>query len=391
MALWERWTWLRILAAIGITAGTQGCAELAALVPAASNLKAVPNVAAPPGDKSAPPSSEDTAGKEAHGTVVPIPLSDPTVGSGLAVVGMYFHAQSADEVQVQPPSLTAAFAMATDNGSKVAGVAHMHYWDADQWRFSGVAGYAHLNLDFFGGGGRASSQNNGAQWTVDGTFVQPQLYHRIAPNWYLGAQMRYASVRQSFGFIPPGAQQPSGPLDVTTTGAGLLLQRDTRDNKFNPYDGSLLDFNTMLIRSGLGGDVNYDAFDVRYRKYMSLRPDLVLATDLHGCARTGDVPLFDDCFLQLRGFSATRYIGRYMGLAQAELRWRVVGRIGLVAFAGTGVVANRFGDLGVGGAPVGFGVGFRYMVLEAERINLRVDVARGGGSRVVYLSVTEAF
>src|SRR5689334_22126425 len=44
-------------------------------------------------------------------------------------------------------------------------------------------------------------------------------------------------------------------------------------------------------RPGLGGDVNYDAFDVRYPKYLSLRPDLVLATDLHGCARSGDVPL----------------------------------------------------------------------------------------------------
>lgn len=117
----------------------------------------------------------------------------------------------------------------------------------------------------------------------------------------------------------------------------------------------------------------------------------MLATGLRGCARTGDVPLFDDCFLQLRGYPATRYIGRYMALAQAELRWRVVGRLGLVAFAGTCVVANRFGDLGVGGAPVRFGVGFRYMVLEAERINLRMDLAQGGGARVVYLSVTEAF
>lgn len=68
-------------------------------------------------------------GGPAHGR--PIPLSDPTIGSGLAVLGMHFHAQSADEAAVQPTSLTAAFAMTTDNGSAVAGVAHMHYWDSD--------------------------------------------------------------------------------------------------------------------------------------------------------------------------------------------------------------------------------------------------------------------
>lgn len=367
----------------------QGCAELTTLASAVSYLEAEPTIAAPGDDSATPPRAP--TGKEAQRTVVPIPLSDPTIGSGLALLGMYFHPQSADQAAAQPPSLTAAFAMATDNGSAVAGVAHMHYWDSDRWRFSGVAGNAHLNLDFFGSGGPAGSQDNSARWTVDGTFIQPQLYRRVAPNWYLGAQLRYASVRQSFGFIPADAQQATGPLDVTTTGAGALLQRDTRDNKFNPYEGSLLDFNTMFIRGGLGGDVSYNAYELRYRKYLSLRPDLVLATDLRGCARTGDVPLFDDCFLQLRGYSATRYIGRYMALAQAELRWRVVGPLGLVAFAGTGVVANRFRDLGVGGAPVGFGIGLRYMVLEAERINLRVDLAQGGGSHVVYLSVTEAF
>lgn len=108
----DRWTWLRVLLAIGIAAGAQGCAELTAIVSATSNLGTTPKIGAR-ADGQAPATSEKTASaKEAQRTVVPIPLSDPTIGSGLTVLGMYFHPQSADEAAVQPPSLTAAFAMA---------------------------------------------------------------------------------------------------------------------------------------------------------------------------------------------------------------------------------------------------------------------------------------
>jgi len=38
-----------------------------------------------------------------------------------------------------------------------------------------------------------------------------------------------------------------------------------------------------------------------------------------------------------------------------------------------------------------YGVGLRYMLLESQRLNLRVDYARSDGSDAVYLSVGEAF
>ncbi|MDM0108410.1 BamA/TamA family outer membrane protein [Variovorax sp. J22R24] len=338
---------------------------------------------------SLPPTSEPQD-KKSQSTVVPIPLADPTLGSGLAVLGMYFHPQTAEEATTQPPSLTAAFGMGTNNGSYVAGVAQTSYWDADRWRFSGLAGFGHLNLDFFGSGAPSASSPVGVRWTVDAAVLQATLYYRIVPNWYLGGQFRYADVRQTFGV---GGADPmtTGPADVRTSGAGALLERDTRDNKFAPHDGSLLEFHSLFNRRGLGGDVADNSINLRYRKYISLRKDLVLATDVHACAKGGDVPLFDYCFLQLRGYPATRYIGRSMLLGQAELRWHAFGRVGIVAFVGTGAVADRFGDITSRNLPVGYGVGVRYMVLEDQRINLRIDVARGSNSQAVYLSVTEAF
>lgn len=342
----------------------------------------------------APPGVADTAeagAKKEQFTVVPIPLSDPTLGSGLVAAGLYFHAQTAEEAKVQPATLTAAFALATDNGSRVAGVAHASYWDADRWRFSGIAGYGHLNLDFFGAGSLTAPQEASARWTVDATIVHPKLYRQFDDHWYAGAQMRYVDARQTFG-TATGIAVPLAE-NITSVGAGLMIERDTRDNQFNAYSGSLFQFDALFNRTGLGSDGDYNAVTVRWRTYFSLSSTLVLAVDTRGCSRTGEVPLFDACFLQLRGFPLTRYIGNAMAIAQAEFRWRVAGPVGLVAFAGMGTVASRPGELRFdpASAAIGYGVGVRYMLLDSQRINLSVDLARGGGSNALYVSVAEAF
>jgi len=375
------------LASIGAgVASLPSYADIQHIIENEAPVEAAIHAPTPGADESA-----QATAREAQFTVVPIPLSDPTLGSGLVVAGMYFHAQTAEEAKVQPPTLTAAFAIATDNGSRIAGVAQASYWDADRWRFSGIAGYGHINLDFFGAGSTDTHENVSARWTVDATIVHPKLFRRFDDHWYAGAQLRYVDARQTFGTASgltiPLAEQ------ITSVGAGLTIERDTRDNQFNAYSGSLFQFDALFNRAGLGGDADYNAITVRWRKYMSLSPTLVLAIDTRGCSRTGDVPLFDACFLQLRGFPVTRYVGNAMTMAQAEFRWRVAAPIGLVAFAGIGTVASRPGDLHIdpASAPVGYGLGIRYMVLPSQRINLSVDLARGGGSNALYVSVTEAF
>ena len=323
--------------------------------------------------------------------VVPIPQSNPTLGTGLAVLGMYYHSQTAEEARVQPASLTQAFGLATSNGTRIAGVGHKQYWSADDWRFSGVAGYGHVNLDFFGIGAAAGDRNFSVRWTVDATIAQAKLYRRLSGPWYAGVQTRYIEGNQSFASEVNGNAAELGGLTVRAVGVGVLVERDTRDSQSNAYAGSFLQFDTMFNRRSLGGDQDYDSLRLRYRAYFPLRDDVVLAFDADSCSKSGDVPLFDRCFLQLRGFSATRYIGRDLLSGQVEGRWNVYRRFGLVAFAGAGAVAESVGSLSRRESATSFGVGVRYMVLESQRINLRLDFARGEGSSAVYLSVTEAF
>ena len=97
------------------------------------------------------------------------------------------------------------------------------------------------------------------------------------------------------------------------------------------------------------------------------------------------------CRIPLRGFSATDYLARNSVSAQFEARWRARKKWGLVAFAGGGYLVSSYVESDNRDVIPSYGIGLRYMVLKAKRINLRLDYARSRDSDAVYFSVGEAF
>jgi outer membrane translocation and assembly module TamA len=81
--------------------------------------------------------------------------------------------------------------------------------------------------------------------------------------------------------------------------------------------------------------------------------------------------------------------------SQAELRWRFYNKWGAVAFAGTGSIwgndsggEEEFERKWLPSA----GLGLRYMVSKAKKINIRLDYALGvDGNQGLYFGVMEAF
>jgi hypothetical protein len=57
-------------------------------------------------------------------------------------------------------------------------------------------------------------------------------------------------------------------LDATSVGVGVLVQRDTRDNRFNAYKGSILQLDGTVYGEAIGGDFDYQSVDLRYRYRM---------------------------------------------------------------------------------------------------------------------------
>lgn len=322
--------------------------------------------------------------------LVPIPTSTPTFGTGLILGGAWFYSQTEEQKESQPASFTGGAAGYTSNESWVAGVMQQNYWKEDTWRFTGVAAYMDLKLDL-NVEDAGEESDSGLDWLVKGPLFQGRISRRIKGDWYMGVTGRYLDITQALELDAEDVDYGISS-NITAVAVGLNLDYDSRDMPSNAYQGRYLELKALTsFLSETEGD-SYQSYHARFRAYHPLKDSLVLAWEVNGCARGGDIPLWDTCRLGLRGFSATSYLGKRSLYAQAEIRWRFYQRWGLVGFAGAGRIYEPILGIGEDDTIPSYGAGIRFMVLESQRINVRVDYARSqGGDSAWYLSVTEAF
>ena len=233
------------------------------------------------------------------------------------------------------------------------------------------------------------------QW---GPYLAPRLLRRVSGKLYLGVQFRLMTVTTRFPDLPdwlPGDVLRDG-VKITSSGLGLVLEHDARDNEFNPFSGSYLELVSNFAREGIGSDRNYEQYDAGFNYYAKLGKDTVLAWRATGCAIGGDSPFYDLCTFGgggdgIRGYVGGQYRDEVSLTTQLEYRWKFFKKWGMVAFAGAGQVAPSIGEMTAGDLLPSYGVGIRFMVSDEQRINLGIDYARGKGSSAWYFRIAEAF
>ena len=321
---------------------------------------------------------------------VPIPLSNPTLGSGLIGGAAYFYPQTEEQKAAQPASLTGIAGMYMDNDSKALAIAQQNYWSNNRWRFTGAVGAADLRLSLL----TADDAGNGTDldWRLKGSFAFARLSGQVRKGWYTGILTRFVEVDQS---IETDLVFIRGKIltlpDIRSAGLGAYLEFDTRDMPTNAYSGQYLKVDALFNDESIGSDNTYQNYSLVYNRYQQLNDSLVLAWQVQGCLRGGDVPLWDACTIKLRGFSATDFMGTGSMSGQVEGRWRLNERWGVVGFAGTGYARDVFSEIDNREWIPSYGVGLRFMVLKSKRINMRLDYARSSDSDAIHFLVGEAF
>jgi len=319
---------------------------------------------------------------------VPIPVSYPTLGEGLVAGAAYFYPQTEEQEKRQPASVTALAGMYTNNDSKALGLVQQNYWKNNSWRFTGAVGAADLRLSLITPDQSINGQT--VDWRIDGKFLSTKLSRRLAGNWYAGVTTRVIDANQSIEFSVPTDSFNVGS-DVRSVGIGASIEFDTRDNPLNSYTGRYFNVDALFNDEAVGSESTYQSYNAAFRSYHSLTDSLVLAWEVQSCSRHGFAPLWDACRVMLRGFAATDYLGGVSASGQAEVRWRLNERWGLVGFAGQGYVGSSFNGIKEHEPIPSYGAGLRFSVLKSKRINLRLDYARSTDSEAVYVSVGEAF
>jgi outer membrane protein assembly factor BamA len=176
------------------------------------------------------------------------------------------------------------------------------------------------------------------------------------------------------------------------SGAGVIAEYDTRDTSFSPHVGSYAEMEMVRFDERIGSDFDFFSLDGSAAHYLELTPDLVLAGQGRVAAVAGDAPFFALPYVTLRGFPGGKYLNDVTWQAQAELRWRVFWRIGVVAFAGVGQVAPNLGAFVDNDVLYSGGAGLRFVASESERVNLGIDYARASdGEHAFYFRIGEAF
>jgi len=318
---------------------------------------------------------------------VPIPMSNPTLGSGLMGGAAYFYPQTEEQKKSQAASMTGIGGLYTNNDSWVAGIAQQSYWDEDKWRLHAVAGYSDFNFVLRD---PATEGQSGLSWGVEGGLFQGVVSRKIASSWYLGFLLRYLDITQDLD--TSSSSDYNVDSEIKSAGAGLTLEYDTRDVPTNAYEGTRFEAKAIFSRTdGVESD-DYQGYYLRLRGYYKLKESpIVFAYDLYGCAKGGSFPLWDTCRLNLRGFAATDYLGKQSITGQVEARWQASPRWGFVAFGGAGSITNSFSAQGESERTPSYGVGVRFMVLKSKRVNMRLDYAQSDESDAWYVSVGEAF
>jgi len=109
------------------------------------------------------------------------------------------------------------------------------------------------------------------------------------------------------------------------TALGFRVDRDTRPSRFYPTAGTILDFTADFFSEGLGSKYSFESYKLTFNKYWSLTQNQVLASGSFSPALPGgQPPFYGNCIYgtnsQLRGYTAGRYLDRYMFGTQLEYR-----------------------------------------------------------------------
>ncbi len=201
---------------------------------------------------------------------------------------------------------------------------------------------------------------------------------------FLGTESKFALP----GDIP-GA--PKEQLDFNSSGLGVLLNYDNRDNTMTPNKGHDIKFEYMNYNKAIGSDTDYDKITVASLSYFKLHPQVVLGVRLDAKTANGDTPFYDLPYIDLRGIPALRYQDENVFVSEFDLRWDFTHRWSVVGFMGSGWTADKISSFDDSDARLAGGTGFRYLISSKLGLRAGLDIARGPEDTVVYFQVGSAW
>lgn len=325
----------------------------------------------------------------------PIIFSTPETGFAAgSALGLYYRPRGAS-ADSRPSTITPMF-IYTVKKQVMTQLGLDLYLNDGTYHLISALGYLKYP-DKFWGIGNDLPESNEEDFTSRRWQLTLDFQRRISPGLNAGVQYEIGGSEvietEAGGLLDnPGVPGNDG---AKVSGAGFVLNWDTRDNIYYPLTGRWFQLSARFYGEGLGSEHSYSRYNLDLRQYLPIRSAHALAIQAYGLFMTGTPPFELMPRLggasMMRGYYQGRYSDRNMIAVQAEYRRPIRGRLGAVAFIGLGDVASEFGDFRLGDFKHTFGLGLRFLFSPEEKINLRLDWAWGKDTSGMYINLMEAF
>lgn len=181
----------------------------------------------------------------------------------------------------------------------------------------------------------------------------------------------------------------------TTSGLGVVVTWDSRDNIYYPHSGGYYEFSVTYFQNKIGSDFNYNKYIFDFRRFFEVSHRHILAVQTYIMIETAAPPFYDLALLGgdrlMRGYIMGRYRDRTYYVLQAEYRTPLWWKFRLVFFGGVGDVASGVSKFTISTIKPSYGAGIRFRIDELEKLDLRFDVGFGRGTHGIYFSINQAF
>ncbi|WP_061038330.1 BamA/TamA family outer membrane protein [Vibrio coralliirubri] len=347
---------------------------------------------------------------------VPVLITEPAVGYGGGLVGVFMHETDEQKqqrkqaalnaidggAQLVPGAITVLGAAGTENGSWFAFVGHRHTWLNDTIRYTGGVGAGQMNLSIYKDLSLELPNNKSTdiqplEFSTEtrGVVLQQGVQFRVADTpLMLGVKqfVSYTEITSDSQIVDKLMEYTLGQT-IVTSGLGLTADYDTRNNLFYPTNGYQFSADYMVYDEKLGSDQAYRKLDVEGEVYVPLATQWTLAFAANYQNFQSDELFLSPTtqpYIQLRGVSSYRYQGDEITTLQSQVVFDIDDRWNVSGFYGYGQ-AKEEAELSQNQTVGAYGVGFRYQIARRYGLRIGMDLARSDDENAFYISLGSGF
>lgn len=347
---------------------------------------------------------------------VPVLITEPAVGYGGGMVGVFMHETDEQKqqrkqaalnaidggAQLVPGAITVLGAAGTENGSWFAFVGHRHTWLNDTIRYTGGVGVGQMNLNIYKDLSLELPNNKSTDiqplefaTETRGVVLQQGVQFRVADTpLMLGVKqfVSYTEITSDSQIVDKLMEYTLGQT-IVTSGLGLTADYDTRNNLFYPTSGYQFSADYMVYDEKLGSDQAYRKLDVEGEVYVPLATQWTLAFAANYQNFQSDELFLSPTtqpYIQLRGVSSYRYQGDEITTLQSQVVFDIDDRWNVSGFYGYGQ-AKEEAELSQDQTVGAYGVGFRYQIARRYGLRIGMDLARSDDENAFYISLGSGF